>query len=307
MSAWWDGAAVLWDLESDGVDPTAARIITACVAEIAPGLPPKVTNYMAQTERPIPPEASGVHGISTAHADEHGRPREEVIAEIATHLATAGRTLRVVVGHNIGHYDLTLLDRELRRLGIGSLGTERDTVTVRIDGRQAGAFRVIDSMVLDKRVDPFRPRVLDERGDKMPGNRRLSRVAEVYGVPIRGDAHTAEADALAAGRVVWAIARRCAMANGETADGGYDMQLQQDVMDMYADRKHPNEIGLAFAELARMTLPQLHRAQTRWAAEQADGLRDYFSKNPDRGDPAGVTGDWPLQPVGTVDVVTGLV
>lgn len=283
MSAWWDGAAVLWDLESDGVDPTAARIITACVAEIAPGLPPKVTNYMAQTERPIPAEASAVHGISTDHADEHGRPREEVVAEIATHLATAGRTLRVVVGHNIGHYDLTLLDRELRRLGIGSLGTERDTVTVRIDGRQAGAFHVIDSLVLDKHVDPYRR-----------GKRQLPVTAEHYGVPLRGDAHTADADALASGRIVWAIAKRCE-------------EPSATLFERYRDRRKPEEIVKQFYALGPLTLPQLHRAQIGWATEQADGLRKYFTTNPGTGDPAGVTGDWPLQPIGTVDVVTGLV
>jgi DNA polymerase-3 subunit epsilon len=313
VTAWWSGRAVLLDFESDSPDPTDARIITACVAYISPGSQAEVDTWLLKPERDIAAEATAIHGITTEHAAAHGQDRELTIEETARalNLIHSGATREEwgdvpVIGHNV-KYDLTLLDRELRRTGVGSLGTERDTVTVRIDGRTVGAFRVIDSMVLDKRVDPFRPRVLDERGDKMPGNRRLSRVAEVYGVPIRGDAHTAEADALAAGRVVWAIARRCAMANGETAGGGYDMQLQQDVMDMYADRKHPNEIGLAFAELARMTLPQLHRAQTRWAAEQADDLRGYFSKNPDQGDPAGVTGDWPLQPVGTVDVVTGLV
>lgn len=283
MSAWWDGSAVLWDLESDGVDPLDARIITACVAEIVPGLPPKVTNYMAQTERPIPPEASAVHGIPTAHADEHGRPREDVMAAIATHLGTVGQTLGVVIGHNIGHYDLSLLDREMRRTGVGSLGHERGMVTVRVDGRQVGAFHVIDTLCTDKWVDPYRK-----------GRRTLDATAAHYGVPIRGTAHTAEADALAAGRVAWAIARRC------------DMNTDQ-LVALYRDRRDPLNICRDYLALRGMTLSQLHLAQIGWARAQASGLRDYFAKNPDRGDWRTVTDAWPLEPVGTVDAVTDLV
>jgi DNA polymerase-3 subunit epsilon len=283
MTAWWSGRAVLLDFESDGVDPTDARIITACAALVTPQQAPIVSNFMLRTERPIPAEASAIHGVSTEYADAHGMPREDAVLAIADALAALARTGDTpVIGHNVV-YDLTVLDREMRRLGIGSLGTEGDTVTVRIDGRTVGAFHVIDSLVLDKHVDPYRK-----------GKRQLPTVAEHYGVPIRGDAHTASADALASGRIVWAIARRC----------GMPAPLLES---LYADRRRPGAIVDDFHRLGRLSLPELHRAQVEMAAEQADGLREYFARNPDRGDPFTVTGDWPLQPVGVTDAVTDLV
>jgi DNA polymerase III subunit epsilon len=295
MSAWWTGSAVLLDFESDGVDPTDARIITAAAVLIKPGQAPDIMTWMARTDRPIPPEATAVHHVTTAHADEHGQPRDQVVTAVATALGLAGRDVPVI-GHNVGRYDLTLLDREMRRLGIGSLGTEKSAVTVRIDGWQTTAFLVIDSLILDKWVDPYRK-----------GRRTLDATAVHYGVPIKGTAHTAEADALAAGRVAWAIAKRCDMAAGETDPGTYDMELQQKLFDLYADRRHPSEVCISLGQLGRMTLPELHHAQISWAADQAAGLRDYFAKNPDKGDPLGVSGAWPLEPVGTVDAVTDLV
>lgn len=291
MSAWWDGRAVLWDLETDGVDPTDARIITSAVVEIWPGEQPIIHKYLAQTERPIPAEASAIHGITTEHANDYGRPRGLVVADVAAHLGLISGEpkphiwggLGPVVGHNIGRYDLTVLDREMRRTGVGSLGIDGATVTVRVDGRQVGAFHVIDTLVLDKWVDPYRR-----------GRRTLDATAAHYGVPIRGDAHTADADALAAGRVAWAIAKRAGMQTNHVAE-------------LYRDRRDPYKVAGNFYELGTYSLPDLHRAQIMWAAEQAAGLRDYFAKNPGKGDPLSVSGAWPLEPVGTADVVTDLV
>jgi DNA polymerase-3 subunit epsilon len=276
LTAWWSGRAVLLDFESDSPDPTDARAIT-------PVAVPAVSNFLVRTERPISVEATAVHGVSTEHADAHGMARDEAVFAIADALAALARTGDTpVIGHNV-KYDLTLLDRELRRTGVGSLGTEGDTVTVRIDGRQAGAFHVIDSLVLDKHVDPYRR-----------GKRQLPVTAEHYGVPIRGDAHTADADALASGRIVWAIAKRCE-------------EPSATLFERYRDRRKPEEIVKQFYALGPLTLPQLHRAQIQWAAEQADGLRKYFTTNPGTGDPNTVTGDWPLQPIGTADIATELV
>jgi DNA polymerase III epsilon subunit-like protein len=281
MTQWWSGEAVLFDLETDGVEPTDARIITSAVAFVKPGQPVAAVTSMAQTERPIPPSATEIHHITTAYADEHGLPRKDVVRGIVAGLMTA-RHGAPVIGHNV-RFDLTIVDREMRRLGLGSLGIDGACVTVRVDGRQVGAFHVIDTLTLDKWVDPYRK-----------GRRTLDATAAHYGVPIRGTAHTAAADALAAGRVAWAIAKRC------------DMDTEP-LRALYADRRDPLNIVREFHALGTLTLEQLHRAQILWAAEQASGLRDYFAKNPDKGDPLGVSSAWPLEPVGTVDAVTDLV
>jgi DNA polymerase-3 subunit epsilon len=139
-------------------------------------------------------------------------------------------------------------------------------------------------MVIDKAVDRYRP-----------GKRKLAVTAEHYGVPMaEGSAHGATADVYASLRIAWTIAKRCSMANGEGRDG-YDMQLCNEIMEIYRDRTYPNKVAQSFAEVGRLTLPELHAAQARWARDQAKGLREHFIKNPDKGDPDTVDGSWPLR------------
>jgi DNA polymerase III subunit epsilon len=103
-------------------------------------------------------------------------------------------------------------------------------------------------------VDPF---VLDKRVDRFrKGSRKLEAVCDHYGVRLDG-AHDAAEDALAAARVAWMIAHR-----------------------------NP--------EIARMPLPELHRQQVGWKAEQAESFRDYLRRQGKQdGD---VSGDWPFIP-----------
>lgn len=318
MTAWWDGNVTPFDLETDGTDPTDARIITACVGEVRQGeygarLAANVQNWMAVPERDIPEGAAAVHGISTDQAYSEGHPREVVVEQIAAALAygTAdpenGEWGKVpVVGHNVGSYDLTVLDRELRRLGIGKLldgygGDPRVSVILR--GVPIGAFYVIDTMVLDKAIDTFRPGPKDPvTGEKLGGRNKLTTVAEFYGVPIRGDAHAADADAMASGRIAWAIARRCALAQEFTDAVPPDDLRKCKIFRMYANRKYPTEVIRAFANTARLTLPELHEWQRRMAREQAQSFRQYCIENPryveEKGiDVGGIDGSWPVRPL----------
>jgi len=284
MTGWWDGRAVLLDTETDGKEPTDARIITACLAYVNPGSQTEVDTWLLKPERDIPAEASEIHGVSTEHAAAHGVDRAEAITEIAHGLVQIHRSATreqwkdvPIIGHNV-RFDLTVLDREMRRLGVGSLGHERGMVTVRIDGRQVGAFRVIDTMVIDKAVDPYR------KGPAGGGRNRLTTVAEFYGVPIRGDAHTADADALAAGRVAWAIAKRCAMTSADL----YDFH--------YRDRRDPQNIIAELHVVGQLSLAELHHRQIQWACDQAISLSNYFATS-GKGDPNSVSTHWPIEPV----------
>jgi DNA polymerase III subunit epsilon len=284
MTAWWGGSAVLLDFESDGPDPKDARAIQAAVVEIGPAGICEM-EWLIEPERDIPQEAINVHGITTERARAEGVKREVAITQIASILADATAAGVPVIAHN-APYDLTLLDREMRRLGIGSLGTEHGQVTVRIDGAQVGAFHVIDTIVLDRALDQYR------KGPAGGGRNKLEEACRVYGVPMpEGAAHDASADALAAGRLAWVMAKRCAM------DGD---QLRA----IYADRKRPQTLVNDFQSLGTLTLPQLHAWQQRVAKEQMEHLQDYFAEHPERGvDPADVSTDWPLIPVSaTVDI-----
>lgn len=281
---WWTGAALGFDTESDSPEPTEARIITGAMVLVTPGNPPNPMELMLQPERDIPQGAIDMHGITTERAREEGMLREVGIGSIVATIAELAGPEIPLVGHNAS-YDLTLLDREMRRTGVGYLGLdEARMVTVVVGGRTVGIFPVIDTFVLDKAVDRYRP-----------GKRKLQVAAEHYGVPMaEGSAHGATADVFAALRIAWTIAKRCAMANGEGPDG-YDQQLCRDVMEIYGDRRRPNEIARAFAQIGRLSLTELHAAQVRWAQEQAEGLREHFMRNPDKGDPATVSGAWPLR------------
>lgn len=276
VAEWWSGHACGFDLETDSAQPEDARIISANVTQVS-GKSIAPVDVLLQPERDILDDAAAIHGITTEHARAHGISRKLGIEAILSVLEFASAE-RPMVGHNCA-FDLTILDREMRRLGIGSLGIEQNEfaalgqVTVRRDGRTTATFPVIDTYVLDKLVDRYRP-----------GSRKLGSAAAHYGVAMgEAGAHDAGADVLASLRIAWRIAQRC-RENSAT------------LFDHYRDRRKPEELVRAFYALAPLSIQDLHIWLTKAAAEQADGLRAHFRRNPDKGDAATVSGDWPLRP-----------
>lgn len=258
--SWWSGRALGFDFESDGPVPTEARAITCAMVRMDPGERPSELEVMIRPERPIPAEATAVHGITTERAEAGGQLRELALPSIAATIAEVADGECPVVGHNVV-YDLTLLDRELRRLGLGRLEIERNVfaqieqVRLLLGEKLLTTFPVIDTMVLDKEFDRY---------VKGAGMRKLEATARRYGVPMAdGTAHGATADVIASLRIAITLANRGA----------------------FADR----------------SLAALHCAQVRWKAEQARGLAKYWRDNPDKakGDPDTVSEDWPLQGPGT--------
>jgi DNA polymerase-3 subunit epsilon len=106
-------------------------------------------------------------------------------------------------------------------------------------------------------IDPF---VIDKAVDRYRrGKRNLTALCEHYQVQLDG-AHDSAADAIAAARVAW-------------------------------------RLGATRPELAAMDIEALHHAQIKWASEQAEGLREYFTKTPGKEHLAEtVQADWPLVP-----------
>jgi DNA polymerase III subunit epsilon len=182
---WHDGPLVAFDTETTGIDPTEARIVTACVAHVAAGRPPRVRSWLADPGVPIPPEATAVHGITDERARAEGADPARVADEIADELVGAWRADTPVVAMNFT-YDGTVLDHELTRHGLEPLATRLGDTPMLI----------VDPLVIDRALDRFRP-----------GKKRLTELCEVYRVPL-DDAHDACADALAAARVAWRMAER---------------------------------------------------------------------------------------------------
>jgi DNA polymerase-3 subunit epsilon len=285
---WWTGAALGFDLETDSADPTDARIITAANVLITPGNEPIPMEVMLQPERDIPDGAVAVHGITTETARELGALREMGIGQIAGTIAEIAGPEIPIVGHNAS-FDLTILDREMRRTGIGRLDIEAGTgfVSLCIGGDQVAAFPVIDTYVIDKAVDRYRK-----------GSRKLEAAAAHYGVPMtEGSAHDAAADVFAALRIAFRFHQRGLAAADYVAENGADPMAfrMHPFMRHYAGRRDPLELVKSFAALAAMSLPELHAAQVRWAREQADGLREYFISKGQKDDAATVDGTWPLR------------
>lgn len=183
MSKWWNERMVAFDLETTGVDPEEARIVTAAIALCSGGERTESQTWLADPGIEIPDEAAGVHGITTDIARRDGRPAREVIAEVIETLAIAAGHGWPLVIYN-ARYDLTVLDREARRHGLATL-SERVPLLL-----------VIDPMIIDKWLDRYRP-----------GSRKLDAMCAHYGFPLEG-AHDASFDAIAAARGAWCLGAR---------------------------------------------------------------------------------------------------
>lgn len=245
MAAHWSEAPVLvFDLETTGVDPTTARIVTHAMAFLYPdGRVEDVATGIVNSGVPIPPEAAAVHGITDEIAAERGRPTADALLAISRGLALAAGNGIPVVAFNAA-YDLTVAYSEATRAA--TRGTLEAHQARRLLAQLTSAY-VIDPLVIDKAVDKYRS-----------GRRRLENVCRHYGVAL-DNAHEATADAIAAGRVAYAL-----------------------------PRKHPTP-------LMGLTLKALHERQITWAAEQAASLRDYFARNGKTAEAATVKGGWPIR------------
>lgn len=268
-----------FDLESTDKDPETALIVSAAVIGCGGGKPTDTHTWLAAVE--VPEEASKINGITTEYAMANGRPAIEVIGEVATAVAGAVDAHLPIVGHNVA-YDLTLLDRELRRNGLAT-----------IDERTGGApLLALDTMVLDKHALPFRKSPPDDRtdeekaqGKKRQGPYQLKTCAQVH---LAGShpwdveaAHSAGYDALMSARVAYRLGCLAHMPRAMRPD--YIKQLR------YGDRLDDLAVDLV----------ELHQRQIRWAAQHASELQEYFRspKAGDKQDPdAVVDGSWPLRP-----------
>ena len=195
----WAKQIAVFDLETTGLDLADARIVTACAVELDASGNVVGTNseWLANPGIEIPTQASDVHGVTTEIAVRDGRPADIVVGELLATLRDFFARGLPVVAYN-APYDFTILHYEALRHGLEPL--------------KLGA--VIDPLVIDKFKDKYRK-----------GKRRLENAAEFYQVPL-DDAHNATADAVAAGRVAQAIARRWASELPATAAELHAAQVQ---------------------------------------------------------------------------------
>ncbi|CAB4628740.1 unannotated protein [freshwater metagenome] len=196
----WSRKLAVFDLETTGLDLREARIVTACALEIDENgqVVGKNLEWLADPGIEIPEAASNVHGVTTDIARVNGRPANEVIAELLDTLSGFLARGIPVVAYN-APYDFSILHFEALRYGLNPI----------IDPKP-----VIDPLVLDKFVDTYRS-----------GKRTLEVAARTYGVRL-DDAHNATADAVAAGRVAQAIAKKYAGKLPDNVLALHDAQIE---------------------------------------------------------------------------------
>lgn len=188
MTCWYEGPLAAFDTETTGVDVESDRIVSAAiVVQDSAGARARTTRWLVNPGVPVPAGATEVHGLTDEHLQHNGRWPSPVMEEIARELAELNASGRPLVVMN-APFDLTLLDRELRRHRASSLGRYLEN----------HPLCVLDPRVLDKHLDRYRK-----------GRRTLTDLCEHYEVELTG-AHDAAADARASLDVIRAIGRRFA-------------------------------------------------------------------------------------------------
>ena len=153
------------DLETTGTEPATDRIVEISVLLVGPEGPGEARTRRLNPERPIPPEATAVHGIRDE--DVRAEPAFRQIARgLLEFLGEAD-----LAGFNILRFDVPLLDREFRDCGL-DLGLSRR--------------RVLDAMTIFHRKEP----------------RDLSAAVRFYLGREHAGAHGAAADVNAAAEVL---------------------------------------------------------------------------------------------------------
>jgi DNA polymerase III subunit epsilon len=173
---WFKSRLASFDLETTGVDPFAARIVTAAVVKVGGAEPTSDLRWVVDPGVDVPEAAARIHGYTTERCRAEGREPVKCLEEIANALKVAWFTGQPVCVFN-APFDLTLLAAELARYGLPPL--------------QIGP--VIDPLVIDRRVDRYRK-----------GSRKLEAICDYRSVKHDG-AHDATHDAIAAARLAYRL------------------------------------------------------------------------------------------------------
>lgn len=162
-----------FDVETTGTDPRTAKIVTSALVSIS-GRQVQEQELLADPGVDIPQAATDVHGITTEYARSHGQPLDQVVAQTIAALRAGWEQGQTVIVFN-APYDLSVL-------------------------RALDPSFTVDGLVFDPLLAQ---RVLgeDRRVKKTLGN-----LCQVYGVAL-DNAHNATADALAAARLAWKMAK----------------------------------------------------------------------------------------------------
>lgn len=214
------------DFETTGPKPERDRIVTACLIRVD-GSTTRTQSWLVDPEIEIPDGAAAVHGITTDKARAEGAPYTDGYHEIRTEVERVWMEGRVLCIYNAS-FDMTVLDREGERLGYPPLDFGP----------------IVDPFVIDREVDKYRK-----------GKRTLDVTCAHYGIRL-DNAHTADADALAAARLAWIL-------------------------------------GHNYPGLLELTVDELMEKQAGWHRARQNDFAAYLQRSGK--DASDVNGDWPIR------------
>jgi DNA polymerase-3 subunit epsilon len=269
---WHQQRMAALDFESSDKDPETARIVSAALILVGGGLPTDTRTWLLNPGIAQEPGAIAVHGLTDEHLAEHGQPAEQGITEIVKALSEVIAADMPLVGHNLGSYDLNLLDREAGRHLGGSLNEVIPEAGARLN--------VIDTMVIDKQVAPFRRRVSPTQGPY-----QMKTTALTYGLGWDDKAaHGAAYDALMSARAAWHMGNIAHLPREQRPIWVHQLRTER------------------FDSLAGVSVEDLHQMQVEWYRRDAASFQAYLrdkEKSGDKHDPnAVIDGTWPLRPAG---------
>ena len=107
-----DRPLAIYDIEATGINPRGDRIVDLAVVVISPDGKREQFSWRFNPERPIPPEASAIHGIFDKDVKFSPKFRDKA-QEISRVLKDADRA-----GYNLLHFDIPMLTEEFLRAGV---------------------------------------------------------------------------------------------------------------------------------------------------------------------------------------------
>ena len=200
----WLNILAVFDTETTGIRPKTDRVVTAAVhrIDLDGNVLPGGTDFEMNPGIPIPEAAAAVHGFTDAAVADF-MPAADAMPQLIASLQQLVDAGVPIVAYNAS-YDFSLIHYEALSLGITPLDLTHAVI--------------IDPLVLDKTLDKYRK-----------GKRTLQAAAERYGVSLI-DAHTAKADAVAAGQVAIAVLKYFMAQNGKVAvfpQSGHELHQMQ--------------------------------------------------------------------------------
>ena len=268
---WYLQRMAALDFEASDKLVESARIVSCALILVGGGQPTQTFEWIVNPGIAQEPGAIAVHGLTDEHLAEHGQPAPEAVTEIAAAVSKVVQDGVALVGHNLGGFDLNLLDFECRRHGLGALQS--------LCGQPIGP--VIDTMVLDRHCAPFRKRVSETQGPY-----QMRTTAEVYGLGWdEKQAHGATYDALKSARAAWKMGTIAALPAAERPEWVRALVSERGPYERFDD--------------LRVDLDELHRRQVRWAAADARSYQSWLRNPVKAGEKynanAVIDGSWPLR------------